>query len=118
MLCRAPRRARGWNRLYKWYICYMAVLNLRGIPTGLVQTLKADAALAGVTLRDHCVRLLGDPGPRAQRLEQETHNPLVVGSNPSRPTICAPDDPDHRIASSSCPDCGSVGSTHQRWCQR
>gem|GEM_PF-2951695 len=26
-------------------------------------------------------------GPVAQRLEQGTHNPLVVGSNPSGPTI-------------------------------
>ncbi len=26
-------------------------------------------------------------GPIAQRLEQGTHNPLVVGSNPTRPTI-------------------------------
>ena len=25
-------------------------------------------------------------GPLAQRLEQGTHNPLVVGSNPTRPT--------------------------------
>ena len=27
------------------------------------------------------------PGPLAQRLEQGTHNPLAVGSNPTRPTI-------------------------------
>jgi hypothetical protein len=27
------------------------------------------------------------PGPLAQRLEQRTHNPLVVGSNPTGPTI-------------------------------
>ena len=26
-------------------------------------------------------------GPVAQRLEQGTHNPLVVGSNPTGPTI-------------------------------
>ena len=26
-------------------------------------------------------------GPVAQRLEQGTHNPLVLGSNPSGPTI-------------------------------
>ncbi len=27
-----------------------------------------------------------EPGPVAQRLEQGTHNPLVVGSNPTGPT--------------------------------
>ena len=27
-------------------------------------------------------------GPVAQRLEQRTHNPLVLGSNPSGPTNC------------------------------
>lgn len=27
------------------------------------------------------------PRPIAQRSEQRTHNPLVLGSNPSRPTI-------------------------------
>jgi hypothetical protein len=27
-----------------------------------------------------------DAGPLAQRLEQRTHNPLVVGSNPTGPT--------------------------------
>lgn len=27
-------------------------------------------------------------GPLAQRSEQRTHNPLAVGSNPTRPTMC------------------------------
>ncbi len=30
---------------------------------------------------------LSTNGPVAQRLEQGTHNPLVLGSNPSGPTI-------------------------------
>ena len=29
---------------------------------------------------------MGKLGPLAQRLEQRTHNPLVVGSNPTGPT--------------------------------
>jgi hypothetical protein len=29
-------------------------------------------------------------GPVAQRLAQRTHNPLVVSSNLTRPTICEP----------------------------
>ncbi len=123
---RQKSRGSSWS---KWYICYMAVLNLRGIPNGLVQTLKADAALAGVTLRDHCVRLLAaqcpaaDPrdtasGPVVHRLDHGTHNPLVRATTPSRTTIFAVDEPDPPLSSASCPDCGSVGSTHQRWCQR
>src|SRR5882762_9908477 len=32
-------------------------------------------------------------GPLAQRLEQRTHNPLVVGSNPTGPTNPSPRDP-------------------------
>lgn len=31
-------------------------------------------------------------GPLAQRLEQGTHNPLAVGSNPTRPTSLWKDD--------------------------
>jgi hypothetical protein len=34
------------------------------------------------------MRNLRTLGPVAQRLEQQTHNLLVLGSNPSRPTIC------------------------------
>ena len=33
------------------------------------------------------VRALPPVGPVAQRLEQGTHNPLVLGSNPSRTTL-------------------------------
>src|SRR6516225_7884014 len=33
-------------------------------------------------------RMFTSAGPVAQRLEQRTHNPLVVGSNPTGPTIC------------------------------
>ena len=33
-------------------------------------------------------KMLRSMGPVAQRLEQRTHNPLVLGSNPSGPTIC------------------------------
>ena len=33
--------------------------------------------------------LAGVYGPVAQRLEQGTHNPLVVGSNPTGPTFAA-----------------------------
>jgi hypothetical protein len=32
------------------------------------------------------IRTLARVGPVAQRLEQRTHNPLVLGSNPSGPT--------------------------------
>src|ERR1700704_968938 len=32
------------------------------------------------------IRTLAPVGPVAQRLEQRTHNPLVLGSNPSGPT--------------------------------
>jgi hypothetical protein len=32
------------------------------------------------------IRTLPRVGPVAQRLEQRTHNPLVLGSNPSGPT--------------------------------
>ena len=37
---------------------------------------------------DKCFRLR-QLGPVAQRLEQGTHNPLVVGSNPTGPIFCA-----------------------------
>ena len=33
-------------------------------------------------------RMFTSAGPVAQRLEQRTHNPLVVGSNPTGPTFC------------------------------
>src|SRR5215472_9277626 len=33
-------------------------------------------------------RMFTSAGPVAQRLEQRTHNPLVLGSNPSGPTRC------------------------------
>jgi hypothetical protein len=36
----------------------------------------------------HCAKLRLDAGPVAQRLEQQTHNLLVVGSNPTGPTNC------------------------------
>jgi hypothetical protein len=35
------------------------------------------------------IRTLVHVGPVAQRLEQRTHNPLVLGSNPSGPTTAA-----------------------------
>src|SRR5258705_7899775 len=35
-------------------------------------------------------------GPVAQRLEQRTHNPLVVGSNPTGPTTVSNQQPDYR----------------------
>ena len=33
----------------------MADLNLRGVSADLIRKLKSDAALAGMTLRDHCI---------------------------------------------------------------
>ena len=36
------------------------------------------------------MRLPTHDGPLAQLVEQRTFNPLVVGSNPTRPTICKP----------------------------
>lgn len=36
----------------------MAILNLRGVPDELKSRLKAQAALAGESLRDHCVHIL------------------------------------------------------------
>jgi hypothetical protein len=36
--------------------------------------------------KQYKIRVLGFVGPVAQRLEQRTHNPLVVGSNPTGPT--------------------------------
>jgi plasmid stability protein len=44
------------------YNCYMAVLSLRQFPDGLMARLKSDAALAGKTLRDHCVEVLSGSG--------------------------------------------------------
>jgi hypothetical protein len=38
----------------------MAVLNLRGVPDGLVARLKSEAALRGIHLRDHCVCILSE----------------------------------------------------------
>ena len=44
--------------------------------------------LFGFTTRASLVSFcLPSNGPVAQRLEQGTHNPLVLGSNPSGPTI-------------------------------
>ena len=40
----------------------MADLNLRNVHPGLIAKLKADAALAGATLREHCVALLTSQG--------------------------------------------------------
>ena len=108
----------------------MAVLNLRGVPDELAQKLKADAALAGVSLRDYCVLLLSgsgvvsgtqdapanhreivqspgssDPntGPVAQRTEQRNSNAGGGGASPSRLT-------------SPCNDCGALIG-HQKWCK-
>ena len=43
-------------------------------------------------------------GPLAQLVEQVTLNHLVVGSNPTRPTIC----PGSRLLSLSAPGCGGL----------
>lgn len=53
-----------------WYNCHMAVLNLRGVPDELAQRLKADAALAGVSLRDYCVRLLSGRGVEGSMIDR------------------------------------------------
>ena len=45
--------------------------------------------------------MLRECGPLAQRLEQRTHNPLVVGSNPTGPTkspLSGPDSPGSEAA--------------------
>lgn len=61
-----------------WYIMYMAVLNLRGIPENLMRRLKADASLKGMTLLDHCVGVLG--GIALSQDDQE-RKALRVGSD-------------------------------------
>ncbi len=38
--------------------------------------------------KSYKIKTLPLVGPVAQRLEQRTHNPLVLGSNPSGPTSC------------------------------
>lgn len=108
----------------------MAVLNLRGLPDELAQKLKADAALAGASLKDYCVRLLSgsglvsgnqdapahhreivqspgsrasNTGPVAQRTEQRNSNAGGGGASLSRPT-------------SPCNDCGALIG-HQKWCK-
>lgn len=43
-----------------WYIVYMAVLNLRGVPEELARRLKANASLRGQTLLDYCVEVLSE----------------------------------------------------------
>ena len=40
-----------------------------------------------ILLNHYKIETLASNGPVAQRLEQRTHNPLVVGSNPTGPTI-------------------------------
>ena len=50
----------------------MADLNIRNMHPGLIAKLKADAALAGSTLRDHCIFLLsGQAMPEAPRKNAE-----------------------------------------------
>lgn len=58
----------------------MAVLNLRGVPDQLASQLKADAALMGRTLRDHCVQLLSGRG-----VEGHASAVAVAGSTPAVP---------------------------------
>jgi len=75
----------------------MVVLNLRKIPRDLVRRLKADPALSGKTLREHCVGLLSQDGGRggtrqvqgrvgetgeeriAEALQREGSNPAARG---------------------------------------
>src|ERR1039458_1264358 len=62
-------------------------------------------------LRDECVRY-GRRGPVAQRLEQQTHNLLVPGSNPGGPTN--PINDGKRIGSISFTWAVSVNAFHEK----
>ena len=48
---------------------------------------KGYKSIFGVARKKPVDQYLSTNGPVAQRLEQGTHNPLVLGSNPSGPTI-------------------------------
>lgn len=71
----------------------MPDLNLRNLDVTLVTKLKADAALAHLTLRAHCIRLLGgvngnsDSEPARSGSAQQTRTSQRTGNRTAVPTV-------------------------------
>ncbi len=128
-----------------WYNCHMAVLNLRGVPDELAQRLKADAALAGVSLRDYCVRLLSGRGvvvgtqgcnatlnlvsqdapakhreivqtPESSAPSGDRRIERTAGTGLADASAALRSEGDSQSRPISCPTCGALRG-HQKWCK-
>ncbi len=110
-----------------WYNCHMAVLNLRGVPDELAQRLKADAALAGVSLRDYCVRLLSGRGVEGHAAGGNESQVVASARERCAPRIASSHTqarkakPQQQVSSPAaptkpCDDCGALIG-HQKWCK-
>lgn len=86
-------------------MCDMGDLNLRDVPEELRARLKTEAAVAGIPMREHCLRLLG-----AERI-QPSKTTEVEEKRPVREIV----EPVKQERFSGCSECGALIG-HQKFC--
>jgi hypothetical protein len=91
----------------------MADLNLRNVDSAFVAKLKADAATAGLTLRDHCILLLSakyEPNAPRPGLVPTKAITKAIQPPPSKPADDRYRRPDHDHATCRVYKCGICAS--------